>query len=410
MRQAVLRALSVVVAIVISAVALEALSTGYLYLHDGRYTPATDQLAGLRNTFIQDVTQVGHDCRYVDTLFPHPYLGFVHHGNPPCGIKDINNIGLFGTDFPSEKSADRFVVLLTGGSVAAQFAQINQNGPRYLEKILNERYANSRGLPFLVLNGGDGAWKQPQQLILFLLYADVVDAVVTLDGYNEFALLGAQLRFEYPASNFLTVNPLVGDDFGQIAARWGVGRVVNWISNNTVLSHSQAAVLVVRALDRFVESSPSTSDQRRTTVESIFALPADWPREKREAWGIAQYRKYIAAMDAVAKTRGVLFAHFIQPVPAIAKKLTEAEVDVVGDLSYRDNYLRMTNALLEMSGPNSAVVSLLDLFANYHGDLYEDQVHLKKYADGESDGYRLMAEAIAGELAKLWKLPAKAAQ
>lgn len=76
------------------------------------------------NTFIDQITE-GENCRYIDTLFPHPYLGFVHHANPPCGMSYINNIGLFGEDFPSEKRKDRFVVLLTGGSVAAQFAQLS---------------------------------------------------------------------------------------------------------------------------------------------------------------------------------------------------------------------------------------------------------------------------------------------
>ena len=44
---------------------------------------------------------------------------FVHHANPPCGISWDNNVGLFGPDFPVIKPADHYVVMLTGGSVAA---------------------------------------------------------------------------------------------------------------------------------------------------------------------------------------------------------------------------------------------------------------------------------------------------
>src|SRR5205823_4515934 len=100
-------------------------------------------------------TQQRADCRYVDTLFPHPYLAFVHHGNPPCRLR-VNNIGLFGPDFPSERPTDRFVVLLAGGSVAAQFAGAGPGGVPYLESILNARYESPNGRPFLLLNGSDG--------------------------------------------------------------------------------------------------------------------------------------------------------------------------------------------------------------------------------------------------------------
>ncbi len=35
-------------------------------------------------------------------FYPHPYLCFVHHDNPPCGLPKgkTNNVGLFGRDFP----------------------------------------------------------------------------------------------------------------------------------------------------------------------------------------------------------------------------------------------------------------------------------------------------------------------
>jgi hypothetical protein len=36
----------------------------------------------------------------------------------------------------------------------------------------NDRYESPTGKPSLVLDGGDGGWKQPQQLILMSLYVD----------------------------------------------------------------------------------------------------------------------------------------------------------------------------------------------------------------------------------------------
>ena len=96
-----------------------------------------------------------------------------------AGIPWVNNVGLFGPDFPTIKPADRYVVMLIGGSVASQLAQ-NQAppAPRYLEEELNKKYVSPNGKPWMVLNGGDGAWKEPQPFILFSLYATSVDAMI----------------------------------------------------------------------------------------------------------------------------------------------------------------------------------------------------------------------------------------
>ena len=188
-----------------------------------------------QNTYVRDSTK-GSSCRYVDTLFPHPYVAFVHHANPPCGMPWVNNVGLFGDDFTVSKRPDRYVVLLTGGSVASQLGQnAKPPAPRYFEEELNNKYVSPNGKPFLVLNGGDGAWKQPQSFILFSLYATSVDAVVTLDGFNEhyFFWPGAQERLERPLSNFIDVNPFVADEnFGDAAIGWVMGRLAGTLALN----------------------------------------------------------------------------------------------------------------------------------------------------------------------------------
>ena len=404
MRKVKFYLVTVLVSMAILVIAMELMATLFLYIKDGRFISVKHRFDSLgNNTFLQDVTREGASCRYVDTLFPHPYLGFVHHANPPCGLSYINNIGLFGPDFPVEKISDRFVLLVTGGSVAAQLVQINPEWPRYFEEELNERYTSPGGQPFLVLNGADGAWKQPQQLIIFLLYADVVDAVITLDGFNEHENFGSTRRLEYPANNFLVLNPLAGYDYTQVVQLWGLGKVYGLIVNNAVLSRSQAAYVVVAGLAKIIRR-PVAIGEWPTTVESIFALPSEWSRDKRVNWAIEQYRKYIKAMDAVASDRGVLIAHFIQPVPAIGKQLTAEERRIVGDLSYRDIYRQMTDRLLQLNGEATKIYSLLDVFKDVDDTLYADHVHLRRTASGESVGYRLMAQEMAELLAQTWSL------
>jgi hypothetical protein len=406
MRKAAIVLITVVVGFAIGFVCVELLAVVLLFLQDGSYVPARERFQREMNRYVQDVTRGGPGCQYIDSLFPHPYLAFVHHGNPPCGVPDINNIGLFGPDFPSERIRDRFVVLVTGGSVAAQFGQLNRRGPRYLEVILNEAYVSPTGKPFLVLNGGVGAWKQPQQTILFLLYSDVVDAVVTLDGYNEYVQLGRPSRFEYPANQFVIINPFAADRYDLVIARWLVGRLVGYASQNPILSRSQAAFMVLRGTRRWVEGTGFVRE-RRTTMRSLFQLPEEWDEERRVEWATSQYRKYIRGLNALARERKVLAASFIQPVPAIGKRLTTEERMVVGDLGYGPLYQRMADSLLSLGSEGIQVFSLLQIFREVDTSLYVDHVHLARDAQGESAGYRRMAEHMARRLAESWNLRRK---
>ena len=85
MKQRLFRAISILVGIVLALAAVEGMAIVWLYLEDGRYTPAAELFQRTQNTYVRDATK-GTACRYVDTLYPHPYVAFVHHANPPCGI------------------------------------------------------------------------------------------------------------------------------------------------------------------------------------------------------------------------------------------------------------------------------------------------------------------------------------
>jgi hypothetical protein len=403
MKRILFRVAATLMAAACTLVAVELLANMYLLARDRRYIPARVRLDAISNTFVDGLTRLNPGCRYIDTLYPHPYLGFVHHGNPPCGSPDINNIGLFGPDYPSERRDDRFVVLVTGGSVAAQLAGSGAHGVSYLQAILEREYVSPNGRPFLLLNGGDGGWRQPQQLILFLLYADAVHAVVTLDGFNERYFVGSSVRFEYPPHNFEEMNPLLRSSYGDVVARWIAGKLYGRARANPILSRSQAAYLVLARLDAYVKLQRQLYSER-TNINTMFALPKEWDEEYRVAWATGQYRKYIRAMDAVAAQHGVLPAHFIQPVPAIGKPLTDEERIVVGDLGYRAKYERIAKDVLSLSAEGTPIFSLLDLFENNHNTLYADVIHLRQDADGTSEGYRLMAERMAAQLARSWSL------
>jgi hypothetical protein len=384
----------------------------YYRVRNRSFVSVARMLAEEQNSFIREAKD-SRNCTYLDTLFPHPYLAFVHHGNPPCGLA-ANNVGLFGRDFPAERDPDRFTILLTGGSVAAQLSGAGRTlAPNDLERLLNERYESPRGAHFQVLNGGDGGWKEPQQTILFLLHAQAVDAVVTLDGYNDhgFLLNSEGTRFEAPATNFLTVNPLLETGPRKLLGVWLYGAIYRHSQTHWLTSHSYAAYGITRTFRGVIRwwADRESPGVLRTTPSSIFSLPNEWDRAKRYQWNLEEYRKYMRIIDAVAARLGVRAAHFIQPVPAIGKALAPEEARVVGDLSYTDSYARMTSALLALNGEGIPVFSLLDVFSGVREPIYADHIHcINDPQTGESRGYRMMAQRMADTLEAQWQLRRRA--
>ena len=414
MKQRIFGWITTLIGIVMALAVIEVTAIAWLFIEDGRYTPAAELYERTQNTYVRDLTK-GTACRYVDTLFPHPYLAFVHHNNPPCGLEYVNKIGLFGDDYPVVKRTDRYVVLLTGGSVASQMAQnwMSPPAPKYLEEELNKSYVSPNGKPFEVLNGGDGAWKEPQAFILFSLYATSVDAVVTLDGFNEYYSFwpGAEERLESPNSNFLEVNPFVADEnFGDAAIGWVIGRVAGVLSENAVLGRSHAAYMIIRGIESMAKSKDVFKSKKKTTLRGLFEMPDEIRKDHDLAFAVqlSLYQKYERGIEAIAKDNGIKTAYFLQPVPAYGKILTEEEKKVAGDLAYGELYRRIVAGMMTLKDKGLPIFDLGDVVQGHSETLYADHIHFyRKLPTGESEGYRIMATSMAQKLAATWGLQKK---
>ena len=412
MKKMVFRCLSVLIGIVLALGAVEVMAIGWLYIDDGHYTPAAELFERTQNTYVRDATR-GTGCRFVDTLYPHPYLAFVHHANPPCGMSWVNNVGLFGPDFPVTKPDDYYVVMLTGGSVASYLGG-NQRppGPRYLVEELNKNYVSPTGKPWMVLDGAAGAWKEPQSFIIFSLYATSVDAVVNVSGFNEHYYFYPKMeqRLEAPASSFVEVNPFAADEnFGDAAIGWVMGRLAGALALNPILGHSHAAYIMIRGIETTAKGRDGIKSNKQTTVLGLFNLPKDIMDNPERHFGVqlSLYRKYFRATEAMANDNGVKSAFFLQPVPALGKTLTEEEKRVVGDLSYRDTYRRMVSGMMTLGERGLPIYDLGDVFVNQKGTIYADHIHYLLDDKGESLGNRLVATRISVLLAETWGLERK---
>lgn len=415
MKATLFRCFSILVGLVLALGAVEVMAIGWLYLEDGRHTPASELFERTQNTYVRDATK-GTGCRFIDTLYPHPYLAFVHHANPPCGMPWVNNVGLFGPDFPVTKPGDHYVVLLTGGSVASYLGG-NQKppSPRYLGEELNKNYVSPTGKPWMVLDGAAGAWKEPQSFIVFSLYATSVDAMINVSGFNEHYYFHPKMeqRLEAPASSFLEVNPFAADEnFGDAAIGWVMGRLAGALALNPLLGRSHAAYIMIRGIETAAKGRDGFKSSKRTTIPGLFSLPKDILDDPERHFGVqlGLYRKYFKATEAVAQDNGVKSAFFLQPVPAWGKTLTEEEKRVVGDLSYADTYRRIVDGMMALGDRGLPIYDLGDVFENQAGTIYADHIHYLANNKGESLGNRLVAARIGELLAESWGLQRKPAE
>jgi len=410
MKKRIFKLASIALGLVFALALIEVAAVAWLCIEDGRYTPASELFNRMGNVYVRNAGN-GTVCRYEDTLARHPYVAFVHHADPPCGFAWVNNVGLFKPDFPTTKSKDYYVVILIGGSVASQLAQNRKPpAPHYLEEELNRNYISPNGKPWIVLNGADGAWKEPQPFILFSLYASSVDAMISLGGFNEHYQFQPYIteRLESPASNFLEVNPYAEDpNFGDAAISWVMGRIAVTLATNSILGHSHAAYFIVRIIEAAVKRSAKAD--KRTTILSMFALPKDIHGNADGIFNLqlSLYQKYVRAEEAVARDNSVKTAYFFQPVPAWGKTLTEEEKRVAGDLSYRDLYRRIVAGMMTLRERGLPMYDLGDVFLSEKGSIYSDHIHYRYGAEDESRGNRLIAKRIGELLAQSWGLQRK---
>jgi len=390
-RKLLFRFAAVVVGCIVALALVEGIATAcaWFQFHTINVAELNERDAG--NAFGNEIAEEWKG--FAETVRPHPWLGIVPSDvDPDIRWQRVTKM----ERFPTEKDPKKFTVLLTGGSVALLMG-VSGDGPKtFLEEALS-RY-DFGGREVVVLNAAEGGCSQPRQAIAAMMYADVADAVINLDGFNESTRLGrggsAHFRLDAPAGWFWEFNVLASNAYERLGASWQ-----NTQLRRFSMSHnSRALFFVTRFARRWIEASAPEQNVARS--RQPFQLPKDWTEQQFCDFNIRQYQKYIRSIDALAKLNGAKSAFFIQPCPAIDKTLTDEERRVVGPLDYVDAYQNMNDKLLSLREENIPIVSLLDLYSQETETVYCDPCHCRR----NSRGYRMMADSIAAHAAELWSL------
>jgi len=393
--------LTILVNLILIAALSEALFTGYYYLKDKRYISVPEKLTEERSSFDVEKQRTIPCNKYNNILAPHPYLTFIHISRPECNSY-ANNTGHRGPDVPLIKNPNDYIVMVLGGSVANQLFQFKHEE---LENFFKKKHPDKN---IIILNGSLEGWKQPQQLFMLQMYGEVIDAAISIEGFNEMIFnrrLDYRLRFDTP---FLPGYRKANAGFLSDQERstiWLSGKLFDLIGNNIVLRHSKTAYFITRTLRDHLEKNvgrkndmDSLQEGSLQPLEKVFTLPVDWSLEKRRGYAIDQYIKYLSLMNATAKQYHIKLEIFLQPAPAIDKPLTDEELQVTDDLGYKEDYLLFEKQITKQQNV-LPVHSLLDTFKTEKESIYKDGIHYRE----DSPGPTLVMNRIYQQLNLSWQ-------
>lgn len=322
------------------------------------FAPLTGQpfdgarLVGERQTRLADLRQRFENPADGQGLFTwHPYVGYVGRtgahpwgaGQPP--FNDFGMMDLAGTEFPSRKAPDRFVVGVLGGSVADIFANTGRDA---LQAALAARDPRFGDRQVQLVSLATGGYKQPQQLMHLeyaLLSGFEFDAVVNIDGFNDLVLAVENRR--------KGLNPLYpsGYHVGLMSAASGggldpvaVGRLAEvwslYRQEARVLAAAQQPVLAQSALANLLAGLWSRRSQARIgrlqyeltqaaqdQMAAVYRGPTLPASEDELAAAARSWRESSEMIGAVLEKRGIPYLHFLQPNQYVegSKPMSEAE-------------------------------------------------------------------------------------
>ena len=205
----------IAVNLAIAFICLEALSLAFYFINQKQFFYTRTKA---KEKVVEDIERIGIrlDESIVERL--HPLFGYVlkqgAFTNKKLKLK-VNKHGFFSLyEYPFVKSNKNQVIIgLFGGSVANNFAVDEYVTKRLSNKL--KAYPEFANKEIIVLNFGNGGYKQPQQLLVlnyFLALGQELDLVINIDGFNEVALsnLNNKAQVEIGMPSVQHIQPLTG--------------------------------------------------------------------------------------------------------------------------------------------------------------------------------------------------------
>ena len=328
----------IAVNLAIAFICLESLSLAFYYINQKQFFYTRTKA---KEKVVEDIERIGIrlDESIVERL--HPFFGYVlkqgAFTNEKLKLK-VNKHGFFSLyEYPFIKTNKKqFIVGVFGGSVANNFAVDEYKNQRLSEKLRS--YPEFADREIVVLNFGNGGYKQPQQLLIlnyFLALGQELDLVLNIDGFNEVALsnLNNKAQIELGMPSVQHIQPLtnlasnvspevmsaivqINDNKKQLKA--GIDKLQTC---QLALCHAVTSLRVKQLVNNYqqaivkydAEVKKSNADTANSGI--VYVPKADSVLPDRAAFDKMASLWYESSigMNQILSSRKIKYFHFIQP-------------------------------------------------------------------------------------------------
>ncbi|MCU0540710.1 MAG: hypothetical protein MUE44_00810 [Oscillatoriaceae cyanobacterium Prado104] len=399
--------LSVLIAVnlAIAFVCLEAISLAFYFVNQKQffYTRGKTQ-----EKIVEEIDRAGIrlDESIVERL--HPFFGYVlkqgAFTNEKLKLK-VNRHGFFSLyEYPFVKTnKNQFIIGVFGGSVANNFA-VDEYVTQRLSKKLKS-YPEFANKEIVVLNFGNGGYKQPQQLLIlnyFLALGQEFDLVINLDGFNEVALSNlnnkAQLDIGMPSVQHLqpltglannNLSPELMGSIVQISeTKKQLKAAVDKLQNCSIaLCHAVTSLQVRQLVSSYqqavVKYDKQVKESNSDANSGIFYIPkADSVLADAAAFDkmAAMWYESSVSMNQILSSRKIPYFHFIQPNQYYPTKRVftdkEKEIAISKDSPYiagvKQGYPVLLSKVGDLRKAGVNIFSAVNILDNTKETVYKD--------------------------------------
>ena len=419
----------IAVNLAIAFICLEALSLAFYFINQKQFfytrTKGKDKV-------VEDIERIGIrlDESIVERL--HPFFGYVlkqgAFPNEKLKLK-VNKEGFYSRyEYPFIKTNKKqFIIGIFGGSVANNFAVDEYITQRLSKKL--QSYPEFADREIVVLNFGNGGYKQPQQLLIlnyFLALGQELDLVINIDGFNEVALSNlnnkAQLEIGMPSVQHIqpltslasNVSPEVMSAIVQInenkkQLKAGIDKLQTC---QIALCHAVTSLRVKQLVNNYQQAivkydaqvKQSNSDTANSGIVYIPKADSVLPDAAAYDKMASLWYESSIGMNQILSSRNIKYFHFIQPNQYYPTKRTftaqEKEIAISKDSPYIEGVTKGYPVLLskvddlQKAGVN--VFSAVNILDNTKETVYKDACCHSNAAGGD-----IFTEYISSSIIKV---------